>query len=213
MRAWSWFAITPVALLAAYWAAPPLEAGMSGNIPAATAVAPLNLPNIAEKPAPKAVNPADKDIRFAAFGIVVPSPIKIIPKTKLASEIFSLQSILMTGKSGSAVIDGVLVHPGDIVGSYYRVAKIEPQAVWLAAPHAKEAKPAKGAKRGKSVKEVLEVLRFPEYQDRVLPVALASAPTPHTPAVSSQPSAAPAPNTGAGGMERDYKQILEKLKL
>lgn len=214
MRALSWFAITPVALMAAYWAAPTLEGSFTGHDPAVVAVAPVNLPDVAEKPAPKAVNTAARDIHLAAFGVIVPNAVKIIPRSKQASEVFALQSILMAGKSGSAVVDGKLVRPGDWVGGYYRIAKIEPRTVWLSIKRVHQVKTVLRGKGGKPgaevtkdvVKEELEPLRFPEYRDEPTAQVMPADMTLRMPAAPGQP-------TGQSDLEKNYKQILEMLKL
>jgi len=211
MRAWSWFAIAPVALMAAYWAGPTLEGKFTGHDAAVVSVAPVNLPDIAERPAPKAVNIAARDIHLAAFGVVVPNAMKIIPRTKRASDVFALQSILVAGKTRSAVIDGKLVRPGDTVGGYYRIAKIEPQAVWLSIKRVQQVKVVKRGKDGKRVetmksvtKEESEILRFPEYQDAMTAQV--------SPGMTSLTPVAPGQNTNLCS-GADCRKILEMLKL
>ena len=116
-----------------------------------------------------------------------------------------LQSILMTGKEGVAVVDGNMVRKGDKVGDY-RVAKIEPHAVTLAITRTKSVTVGKAVKQ-ESTEEVKE-LHFPEYYDVDMPAAkvkVASTPGTAAPAPEQKPNQAE--------LEQNYKQILEKLKL
>jgi hypothetical protein len=195
MRAWSWFLVTPLALLVAYYSAPTLKASLTTQEGAPTLVAPLNLPSIAELTAHN-VPRAEREIHFAAFGIVTPIDAKTITRLRPPAAVFDLQSILMMGDSGTAVIDGDLVHPGDIIGAGYRVARIESGAVWLSDPRAKP------AKRGE---ERYQVLRFPEYRDHAV------VPQPVHGVVPRGSSRGQTP--GQGGAEKDYRKILEMLKL
>jgi len=201
MNVWTWFAVPPVVLLAAHYALGPLEKSVPPLRPAPPAVAALSLP-----PALNVAATADtgyqrggapKDIRLAAFGIVVPvevardDPKDVVPP---ARELFRLESVLLAGDSRTATIDGKLYKEGDKFQRRYRLTKVEADAVWLKGP------------RGR------EVLRFPEFKDP--PIHVAATPqvalqSPGTPALTS-PSTSPA---NPGKLDSEYRKILEMLKL
>ena len=94
----------------------------------------------------------------------------------------------MAGGNASAVIDDKLVHRGDKLSGGYRVERIESQVVWLSGPKGSEA------------------LRFPEYKDPV-PV------TAPAPAAGLQAPAAPEQKADRAESEKNYRQILQMLKL
>ncbi len=188
MKAWSWFLVLPLVLVVAYFLAPTLKHGMASQPVEVVGVAPLNLPNIVNRPMSGMANMSEREIQFAAFGIVTPTDAKTISRSRPPGDAFSLQSILMTGNSGSAVIDGNLVHPGDIIGAGYRIAKIDAHSVWLSDPR---------VQTEKHKKREYQVLRFPEYQDY---------------AAQTQTLDAPGHMTREG-VDKDYRKILEMLKL
>ncbi|MDZ4202956.1 MAG: hypothetical protein U1C96_12515 [Gallionella sp.] len=188
MKTWLWFAVAPVALIAAHSAAPPLEEELMGRGAQAVAVVPVTLPAGIDQAGEPTVQ-AERPIRLAAFGVTT-DDVGGLPSSKSVAERFALQSVLMVGKEGTAVIGGTLVRRGDMLGGVYRVAKIESQAVWLRGPD-----PLSG-------KNSSHVLRFPEYRD----------------APSAAPRAVVRPATGqpAGGgktFDQSHQQILEMLKL
>ena len=202
MKAWSWFVVVPIVAAAAYWAAPMLVTSMTGHNAAAVTITQINLPDELDKPAPKAADAIAREINYAAF-----------PRDETLTKLnpgpaFALQSVLMTDGVGVAVVDGNLVRKGDSVGAGYRVVKIEPQAVWLAIKRTATTKVGKRVK--KTTKDEFKVLHFPEYRDGDMEPTLASNPI-------AQPGVLPpvAPASKAGQMDADknYKQILEMLKL
>ena len=212
MKAWSWFAVTPVVLAVAYSATPLLVGGLVGKKAEAVAIEPVNLPVAEVKPAAaKPADAADREIKYYVFGDLA-NGVRLISKPKPAHEVpveFSLQSILMTNGNGVAVVDGRPVHQGDNVGSGYRVHKIEPNAVWLAIKRTRDVitKNKKGVKRTTKVtKDELRVLHFPEYRDLDLQATkLAASPVAPVPAASGQ-------KPEQVELEKKYKQILEQLK-
>lgn len=193
MKTWLWFAVAPVALIAAHSAAPPLEERLTapGSM-TAVQVTPFSLPAGVDQVPPRAVQ-SERPIRLAAFGILAPSEAKVLTRSKGISDVFALQSVLMVGDEAIAVIDGNQVRKGDRLAGGYSVASIETDAVHLTGPA------VKGRKRAS------RVLHFPEYRD-VEPVRFA-------PKVVKQSSAPAGSKTDTMDMEKNYKQILEMLKL
>lgn len=211
MKAWSWFAVPPVVLAAAYSATPLLVTGLTGHNAAAVTIAQLNLPADIGKPAPKTAGIAGREILYTVFGDLAQGgaaiPIKhvgpVAPVHVPAT--FALQSILMTNGEGVAVLNGNQVRQGDKVDDGYSVARIEPHAVWLTIKRTRTVKVGKKIKR--ETREELRALHFPEYRDMDMAgEKLAAAPKP-------QVTAAPEPKPGQIELEKDYKEILEKLKL
>jgi len=202
MNVWTWFAVPPVVLLAAHYALGPLEKSVPPLLPAPPSIAALHLPPaLTVAPAAAAVGyqrgGPPKDIRLAAFGIVVPAevvrsdPRDVVPA---ARELFRLDSVLLAGDTRTAAINGNLYRVGDRLQRRYRLTQIEADAVWLRGP------------RGR------EVLRFPEFKDPPAPVVAAPQvvlQSPGAPALTS-PSTAPA---NPGRLDTEYRKILEMLKL
>ena len=202
MKAWSWFTVTPMLLVAAYSATPMLVDSLTGHNAAAVTITQIDLPVEIVKPATTAADAAGREINYAAFAT---DESKAIAKTKPVTAEFALQSILITDGVGVAVVNGNMVRQGDKVGNGYRVVRIEPQAVWLAV------KPASNTKIGAGNQQVskdrLKILHFPEYRDDDL-TATKPASIP-----GAQLSATPEPKVERAELEKNYKQILEMLKL
>jgi hypothetical protein len=153
------------------------------------------------------VDAAEREINYYSFGDLANDG----RRAKRGPVEPVLQSILMTDRGAIAIVDGAKVRPGDKVGDGYRIVKIEPRAVWLAIKH------TANVQVGKSIKQVskdeLKILHFPEYRDRDLEVAnLAANPGAPLPASSGQKGAT-AQKPEQIELEKNYKQILEKLKL
>jgi len=200
MKAWSWFVVTPVVMVAAYSATPVLVDRLTGHNAAAVTIAQIDLPVEVEKPADKEADAAGREINYAAFAT---DESRAIAKTKSVTAEFALQSILMADGVGVAVVNGNFVRLGDKVGNGYRVVRIEPQAVWLAVK--RTANTGKHTPQGS--KDEVKVLHFPEYRDVDMAVTnQASNP-------GAQLSAAPEQKIERAELEKNYKQILEMLKL
>ncbi|MEJ1959821.1 MAG: hypothetical protein WDM70_10685 [Nitrosomonadales bacterium] len=208
MKAWSWFVVTPLVAGAAYWASPILVSSLTSHTASAVTIAQLDLPVDEAKPADKVADAAKQDIDYSSFGSLEKSSPKMISKVKPPVE-FALQSVLMTGGDAIAVVDGNLVHQGDQVGSGYRVVKIEPEAVWLAIRRITNVKVGKKVKQ--ESRDELKVLHFPEYRDLDMDADARSAA--NVPSLPTQTAAASGQTAGQMELEKDYKQILEKLKL
>ena len=212
MKAWSWFAVTPVVLAVAYSATPPLVASLTGHNAAAVAITRVELPVETGVPAAK-VAQAGQEINLSSFGVLAPNGEKFIVGGKPVEAALALQSVLLTDGGGVAVVDGNMVRRGDMLGGGYRVVKIEPRAVWLAIKRTKNVKVGKRIR--KVSKEELKVLHFPEYLDADLEAAkLATMRTSYPVPGSGTPApAAPGQKTERIELEKNYKQILEMLKL
>ena len=201
MTIWTWFLAPPAAFLAAYTLGPSLI-GQPAPLPPPPAVQALQLsPALlaaAQRPALPAPHHPDaqpRDIRLAAFGIIVPTELARVPARAVvppAHQLFRLDSVLVAGEQRLAAINGDLFRVGDRVSRRYRLQAIEPDVVWLAGPRGREA------------------LRFPEWRDAPPPVPLAAPPVALQPAQRAQPST---PANPAGMLESEYRKILEMLKL
>ena len=209
MKAWSWFAVTPAVFAAAYWATPMLVTRLTGNNVAAVTIAQLNLPDEAAKPAAKAADTAGKEIKYAAFSSSELSSANAKAGGPVTPE-FVLQSVMLTDGVHVAVVNGNLVREGDKVGDGYRVAKVEPDAVWLAIKSTSNVKVGKKIKQ--QTKDEMKVLHFPKIRD-VDMEAEAKLASSQVPRSGAQNPASPGQAAGQVELEKDYKQILEKLKL
>lgn len=199
MNVWTWFAVPPVVLLAAHYALGPLEKSVP-PLPALPAVAALSLPpslsvaTASETGYQRGATP--KDIRLAAFGIVVPDEVALRnpqDTVPLARDLFKLESVLLAGDSRTATIDGKVYKEGDKFQRRYRLAKVEADAVWLKGPRGRES------------------LRFPEFNDpppSAAPVPAVALQAPGTPGAVGKAGSAP-----SAQMNADYRKILEMLKL
>jgi hypothetical protein len=206
MKAWSWFVVVPIVLAAAYWATPMLVTSLTGHNAAAVTITQISLPDEVGKPAAKAADAAAREINYAAF----PRDESIV-QVKSTGPVFALQSVMLSDGVGVAVVDGKPVRKGDQVGGGYRVFKIEPLAVWLAITRTTTVPVSKHSKRLKKVtKDEFKVLHFPIYRDADMEAMLASDSTPK-PAILPPP--APGQNAGQMDLDKNYKQILEMLKL
>lgn len=195
MKTWLWLATVPAGLFVAHLAGGTLVQQASASAPAIPDIVSVKLPERNGEPVKIGVGEG-KDIRLAAFGMVLPEEVKLdMSEGKIpakAADLFVLQSILVTPKVATASIDGRVVKVGDRLRNGFRVARIEPQRVILAGPRGQES------------------LRFPEYRDPPV-AAFAQGP------VMLQPQAAVAPAAGGAnvnqGTNPNFKQILEMLKL
>jgi hypothetical protein len=216
MKAWIWFAVVPASLAAAYATTPGLVIALSGHEATAVTIAQLDLPTETEKPTSKEAV-ASHDIDYSSFGSLIGGRSVIkekpTPPPPPLPRVFTLQSILTSGASGVAVIDGNVVRTGDQLGDGFRVAKIDSREVWLTAKRTTtqmadvkvfEGKKVRKAKKPKAVvTEESRVLHFPEYRD----IDMQSQRLPSTAANAS------VQKPGQAELEKDYKQILDKLKL
>jgi len=206
MKAWSWFAITPAVLAGAYWATPVLVNSLTGHNAAAVTIAQLNLPVDEARPESKAAE-ARREINYASFGALGTNERKFIPRGKPVEMEFTLQSVMTSGNEGVAILNDKMVRQGDQVGGGYRVVKVEPNAVWLAITRTTSVKVGKKIKQ--ETRDELKVVHFPELKDGDMPDTKLAGNTP------TQPAAAVSPEQKAGQveLEKNYKQILEMLKL
>lgn len=197
MNIWAWFAVPPVTLLAAYYALGPAEKAAQ-PLPPPPAIEALRLPpslTSATGGTGYQRGGAPKEIRLAAFGVVVPEDVtgKYLPAvTPPAKDLFTLQSVLLAGANRTATIDGSIYREGDRFHRRYRLTKVEADVVWLKGPRGREA------------------LRFPEFRDPPAPLAAA------TPPVALQAPGKPGLQGGlppAGKLDSEYRKILEMLKL
>lgn len=206
MKTWGWFAVTPVMLAVAYSATPVLVDHLTGNNAAAVTIAQIDLPVEVAKPEAKAADTTGREINYAAFAT---DQSRAIASAKPVTAQFALQSILMTDGVGVAVVNGNLVRRGDKVGNDYIVVRIEPQAVWLAVKRSAVTKDGKSIRQFS--KDEVKVLHFPEYRDDDASVTnMASNPAMNS---GTQPSATPQQKIDRAELEKNYKQILEMLKL
>lgn len=198
MNVWTWFAVPPAVLLAAHYALGPMEKSVP-PLPAPPVVESLRLPpslTAAASGAGYQRGGAPKDIRLAAFGIVVPdeiargNPQETVPP---ARDLFKLESVLLAGDSRTATIDGKVYKEGDKFQRRYRLAKVEADAVWLKGP------------RGR------ETLRFPEFKDP--PPSAAPVPAVALQAPGKPGAVGPSGTAPSAQMNADYRKILEMLKL
>lgn len=202
MNVWTWFAAPPVVLMAAYYAIGAVTQDVVARrpLPPPPAIEALRLPpSLAAAAGGTGYRRggAPKEIRLAAFGVVVPEELvtgkNLTIVTPPASELFVLQSVLLVGENNrTATIDGKIYKAGDRLQRRYRLTKVEADAVWLKGPRGREA------------------LRFPEFKD--LPPAVAAPPPP----VAMQAPGKPSPSGGAippGKLDSEYRKILEMLKL
>lgn len=200
MNVWTWFAAPPAILLAAYFSLGTVSKEAVRPLPPPPAVEPLRLPaslTAAGGGASYQRGGAPKEIRLAAFGVIVPESVagsQLAATVPPAKDMFVLQSVLLADQNRSATIDGEIYKEGDKFRRRYRLVKVEPDAVWLKGP------------RGR------EVLRFPEFKDQ--PVIVAAAPqvalqSPGKPALTSPTTA----NANPGKLDSEYRKILEMLKL
>jgi len=158
------------------------------------------------KPAGKAANPAERQIDYSSFGDLSSSTQKTVSRKPVVVPVeFALQSILMTGADGVAVVNGNLVRQGDQVGGGYRVVKVEPEAVWLAIKRTTSVKV--GKKIRQQSKDELKVLHFPELRDGDMDATKLAGNS------GAQAPVAPEQRAGQIELEKNYKQILEMLKL
>lgn len=198
MKAWSWFAIPPLVLAAAYAATPMLVASLTGPRAAAVRIAQPDLPDDTVRPV--AAPPAGEGIDYSVFGVMANtgSTTAVSQPVVPVEEEPALQSVLMTDGEGVAVVNGNLVREGDKVGAY-RVARIEPRAVTLILTH------IRNGKSGTQVpKDELKVLHFPEYRDADMPAM--------EPGVEPASAAARELEPEQIELEQKYRRILEQLK-
>ena len=207
--------MAPAVLAGAYWATPMLVTSLAGHNAAAVTIAQLDLPADVVKPAPKAADAAKREVDYSAFGSLAANDNKPVLKAKSVLPavhvpmVFTLQSILMTGENGVAVVNGNLVRQGDKVGDGYRVVKVEPDAVWLGIRRTTSVQV--GKKFVEQTKDELKVLHFPELRDDDVPTTTLAANA--APKSGTQVPETPEQKAGQIELEKNYKQILEMLKL
>jgi hypothetical protein len=163
---------------------------------AAPVVGQINLPPGIEALAPAGPRPPLGYLELAAFGFTEP-PKKVVikPKVLVASDFYVVDSILKGNNLNSATIDNKTVKAGDKLDKKYTVVSVAADGVWVKAP-GKRSKPEKIGFRP-------YVASVEETSGKVNTAANL--------APGAQPAPAPA-NVAPPGL-RDFRQILETLKL
>lgn len=191
MKSWSWLAIAPAVLTMAYFSAPLLVDQFAGDKLEPVAIEQVDLPRGFHAGAVK------EEMRFAAFGI---------PPEAL---VLSLQSILVSAGGGVAVINGRTYRMGETVGGSYRIVGLAQREVLLASFPDTDSQSERASL----------TLPFPAYVDgdmgQPAGTGAVDMSVRHSLPVASGTGGAalPALPPDLGGEGKDYRKLLENLKL